>query len=316
MPSQTEAGKAFEYALLKQSYDFLSTKHKVTIQKDSSLRIAENCFNLFAIKEQAKYLKAANAAIMHITELEPRLETPSSDKDVLTLQIVPDSEGIKGDVRDVLFIRSSQNWEIGISAKNNHKAVKHSRLSDKIDFGKEWFDLKCSETYFKTNADVFTELRKLKGENILWRNLKDKHKRFYIPILEAFVIELLQLDKDNPTLVPSNLLKYLIGNRDFYKVIKRPNKTEIYGFHFYDTLNKAAAKVKPKFKVTKVKLPTRIIELIFKPNSTDTVILTCNEGWQISFRIHNASSRVEPSLKFDINLIGQPQTLYSHHIYW
>lgn len=150
----------------------------------------------------------------------------------------------------------------------------------------------------------------------MWRNLKDKHKRFYIPILESFKTELLELDKDNPTLVPANLLKYLIGNKDFYKVIKRPNKTEIYGFHLYGTLNKSADKVKPKFKVNKVKLPTRIIELSFKPNSTDTLFLTCDEGWQISFRIHNASSRVEPSLKFDINLVGQPQTLYSHHIYW
>ncbi|MBC7813539.1 MAG: HaeIII family restriction endonuclease, partial [Burkholderiales bacterium] len=26
-----------------------------------------------------------------------------------------------------------------------------------------------------------------------------------------------------------------------------------------------------------------------------------------SFRIHNASSAVEPSLKFDINLVGLPQ---------
>ncbi len=60
----------------------------------------------------------------------------------------------------------------------------------------------------------------------------------------------------------------------------------------------------------------RIIELSFKPNSTDTLFLICDEGWQISFRIHNASSKVEPSLKFDINLIGQPPALYTHHIHW
>ena len=97
-------------------------------------------------------------------------------------------------------------------------------------------------------------------------------------------------------------------------MIKQPSGTDIYGFHLYGTLNKPTDKVKPKIQVTKLKLPTRIIELSFKPNSTDTVILTCDEGWQISFRIHNASSKVEPSLKFDINLIGQPQSLYSHHL--
>lgn len=98
--------------------------------------------------------------------------------------------------------------------------------------------------------------------------------------------------------------------------IKISNKTEIYGFNLHGTLNKAADKIKPSFKVNRLKLPTRIIELSFKPNSTDTLFLTCDEGWQISFRIHNASSKAEPSLKFDINLIGQPPALYTHHIHW
>lgn len=299
-----------------EANNYLSINHKVFLKEDSSFLIAKNCFQLFNNVQQRNYINAANTAVKHIVEIEPRLENPTSEKDVLTLQIVPDSEGIRGDVRDVLFIRSTQNWVTGISAKNNHKAVKHSRLSDTIDFGKEWFQLNCSEIYFNSVIPIFSELRLIRDSNELWRNLKDKHKRFYIPILEAFKTEMLRLDKANPTLVPANLLKYLIGNKDFYKVIKRPNKTDIYGFHLYGTLNKPADKVKPKFKVNRVKLPTRIIELSFKPNSTDTLFLTCDEGWQISFRIHNASSRVEPSLKFDINLVGQPQTLYSHHIHW
>ncbi|HTN08497.1 HaeIII family restriction endonuclease [Agriterribacter sp.] len=214
------------------------------------------------------------------------------------------------------MLRSSQSWEIGISAKNNHKAVKHSRLSDKIDFGKEWLGLTCSDSYYNKVLPIFQELRQLKKQHELWRNLSGKHTRFYIPVLEAFKNELIQLDRQNPSIVPANLLRYLIGNKDFYKVIKRSGKTEIYGFHLYNTLNKSAEKIKPKFKVTRLKLPTRIIEIILKPNSTDTIILTCDEGWQISFRIHNASSKIEPSLKFDINLIGQPPSLYTHHLNW
>lgn len=316
MPSQTEAGKAFEYALLIEAYHYLSNTHKVLVKKDSSFAVAENCFRLFNQAIQKDYLSAAEAAITHIVEIEPCLENPISNIDILTLQIVPDSEGIRGDVRDVLFIRSTQNWEIGISAKNNHKAVKHSRLSDKIDFGKDWLGLNCSEAYFNSVIPIFAALRTLREANELWRNLKDKHKRFYIPVLEAFKTEMLKLDKENPATVPSALLKYLIGNQDFYKVIKRPHKTEIYAFNLHGTLNKTAEKVKPKFKVNRLKLPTRIIELSFKPNSTDTLFLTCDEGWQISFRIHNASSKVEPSLKFDINLVGQPHSLSINHKHW
>jgi HaeIII restriction endonuclease. len=92
-------------------------------------------------------------------------------------------------------------------------------------------------------------------------------------------------------------------------VIKRSSKTDIFGFNLHGTLNKSADKMKPTFKVSKLEFPTKIIELTFKPHSSDTIILTCDKGWQISFRIHNGSSRIEPSLKFDIHLIGQPQTL-------
>ena len=32
-------------------------------------------------------------------------------------------------------------------------------------------------------------------------------------------------------------------------------------------------------------------------------------GWQFSFRIHNASTIVEPSLKFDIQFVGEPTSV-------
>lgn len=316
MPTQTEAGKAFEYALCTEAYNYLVKTHNVSAKNDHAYSVAKTCFSLFNERDQKDYLAAAHAAISHVIELEPRLQYSSAPSDILTLQIMPDSEGIRGDVRDVLFIRSLQNWEIGISAKNNHKAVKHSRLSDKIDFGKEWLNLNCSNDYFDSVIPLFAELRLLRERNELWKNLKDKATQFYIPILEAFKSELMCLDKEHPSIVPSALLNYLIGNKDFYKVIKTKKKTEIYGFNLHGTLNKPADNIKPKFKVSKLKLPNRIIELAFKPNSTNTLLLTFDEGWQISFRIHNASSKVEPSLKFDINLIGQPQSLYSNHMYW
>ena len=56
-----------------------------------------------------------------------------------------------------------------------------------------------------------------------------------------------------------------------------------------------------------------IIYKIGLNNQYHTVSL--NEGWQISFRIHNASSRVEPSLKFDINLVSAPHSLFTNHLF-
>jgi len=174
MPTQTEAGKAFEYAILKAAYDILSVSKEVIIIQNSSYSVALGCFTLFEPKAQAEYYSAAEAAIKHIIKLEPRLVHSVSNDDILTLQIVSNSDGIRGDVRDVLFIRSTQNWQIGISAKNNHMAVKHSRLSNTIDFGHNWLNLKCSEHYFKVISPIFEELAHLRDRKELWRNLNNK----------------------------------------------------------------------------------------------------------------------------------------------
>ena len=95
------------------------------------------------------------------------------------------------------------------------------------------------------------------------------------------------------------MVEYLIGNRDY----------------LHGTLNRPIKNIKPKAKTPKLKLPSRLIEIVYKDNSKTTLIVSMDEGWQISFRIHNASSRVEPSLKFDINLISAPHTLFTNHIF-
>ena len=48
---------------------------------------------------------------------------------MLTLFLQPDSKGEEGDVRDLIVVRSNIQWEIGLSLKHNHFAVKHSRLA-------------------------------------------------------------------------------------------------------------------------------------------------------------------------------------------
>lgn len=39
------------------------------------------------------------------------------------------------------------------------------------------------------------------------------------------------------------------------------------------------------------------------------VLVACDEGWEISMRLHNASTNVELSLKFDAQLISFPTPL-------
>ncbi|MNS87314.1 HaeIII restriction endonuclease [compost metagenome] len=142
----------------------------------------------------------------------------------------------------------------------------------------------------------------------------DYHTSVYVPILDAFKNELLRLDRENQGIIAQRLLEYLIGRQDFYKVIKGNKKVEIQAYNLHGTLNLPFQKIKPKYTIQKLKLPSRIIEFIYQDNSKTTLLLTLNEGWQISFRIHNASSRIEPSLKFDINLVSAPHSLFSNQL--
>ena len=317
MAKQVQTGKAFEYALLMAFYERLSVLTTVNIIENLSFSNAEKCFSNFSENEQDKYRLNASAAINFLIDLEPRLSNDINKSDVLQLEIVSDKEGQLGDVRDVLAIRALQKWEIGVSAKNNHKAVKHSRLSNKIDFGEKWLGFKCSNEYFDEIQPVFKELDTIKknsNSTQKWSSLGNYHLSIYVPILNAFKRELERLEKEHGNIVAERLVQYLVGNKDFYKVIKGKNSVEIQAYNIQGTLNLPFNTVKPKGKISRLKLPNRLKEIVYAENSTNTLLVSLNEGWEISFRIHNASSRIEPSLKFDINLVSSPSTLFTNHI--
>jgi len=316
--SQTVNGKAFEYGLLKEFYERLKAVTAISIVENEPYKTALKCFLSFNEKEQSHYSLVASFAVNFLYDIEPRLSNGISNRDILQLEIVSDREGQTGDVRDVLAIRSLQKWEIGISAKNNHRAVKHSRLSNDIDFGEKWLGIPCSTSYFKEVKPVFDNLGKLRTASKAtqkWDTLGDYHTSVYVPILDAFKKELLRLDAENTGTVAERLVEYLIGSKDFYKVIKGSNKVEIQAYNLHGTLNLPFEAVKPKAKVPKLKLPSRLIEVVYQENSKTTLLVTLNEGWQISFRIHNASSRIEPSLKFDINLVSAPHSLFINQLF-
>jgi len=315
---QTTNGKAFEYALLREFFAKLSIVTGVEIVKNTSYSVAEKCFYSLMEQERDLHRLHASFAINFLLDLEPRLSHGINDTDILELEIVADKTGQVGDVRDVLAIRSRQKWEIGISAKNNHRAVKHSRLSGDIDFGKKWLDLPCSDIYFSSVSPIFERLAQIRRESTAtqkWSTLENYHSTVYLPILQSFRTELLRLNRDNPKLVPVRLVHYLVGNQDYYKIIKGRSRVEIQAYNLRGTLNLPHAQIKPKAKIPRLKLPNKLLDISFKENSLATLLVTLNEGWQISFRIHNASSRVEPSLKFDINLVSSPHTLFTNMLF-
>ena len=293
--SQNVMGRAFEYGII-----IALSKHLLaSIIKNAQFTKAEQCFNDCPEKEQQNIFIASTKAVAFLIEHDNLLS-----KSDFTLLIQSDQKGKFGDVRDVIIHNNAMNADIGISAKNRHWAVKHSRLSEHIDFGKDWFGISCSKNYFTQISPLFEELhaRKKKGEE--WKDITDKKQLYYIPVLKAFRSEMAALSQTHPGEVAKGLIKYLLGKYDFYKVIKENGEVSVFSFNMNGSLKWG----------NKLPLPSKIVDISPKPESDTTLVIIFDHGWQISFRIHNASTLVEPSLKFDINIIGLPGVISKNEI--
>jgi len=319
---QTANGKAFEYACVVALDNTLKKFGRIEIESSSQLETAKSLYEGVNLEMRTSLDKAAEAAVRVIKRLEPQLWNPNNNEP-LFLSIQPDSAGIKGDVRDVLCLRKQNGWEIGFSCKHNHHAVKHSRLSDTIDFGKEWMGVPCSQEYFDKVVPLFSELRCIRDESksvgnpALWEDIENKSDKYYRPILQAFIEELKKISREHKD-APENLIHYLLGRNDFYKVITddKNRTTRVEAINITGSLNAVSGDDKPIAKVPILKMPKQFYHIDFKEGSDNTVEVVCDEGWQISMRIHNASSRVEPSLKFDVQLISFPSSVYSQVEPW
>jgi hypothetical protein len=318
MARQSNYGKAFEYACLKAFYEGLQSTDNIveviggdahdTAKRDYDTKINDDI--------RSKMNLAARAGVRSISRLEPRLANASRSHLLLTLQT--DSAGMEGDVRDMIALRSDQNWEVGISCKHNHEALKHQRLSKTIDFGDKWLEIPCSQQYFNEINPIFDDLQRKKDAGVKWREIENKMENYYVPVLQSFMDELGRLYHGHPDDVPERLLRYIIGNKDFYKIIslERRNQTMIQGFQMYSTLNKSQGNIRPSTRITQLNFPTRVIDISFKRNSKTTVNVVFDQGWQVSLRIHSAKTLVETSLKFDANLVGSPNGLYTEYESW
>lgn len=308
-------GRAYEYICLLTLYEEISAIRKTEIKINSAYHAAENAWLSMSDTFKTILTQSAKATVSTIFEMEPMIIENSDD--VLTLHIQTDNEGKEGDVRDIVIARQDVKWEIGLSLKHNHFAVKHSRLAKGLDFGKKWFGIECSESYWNDIKPIFDYLSQQKAENKSWKELPSKDKTVYVPLLQAFMNELNRSNALDSS-VPQKMVEYLLGEFDFYKVISIDSKriTRIQSYNMHGQLNCSSKTIKPRIHIPLVCLPTRIVNLEFKPNSTNTVELYMDGGWQFSFRIHNASTKVETSLKFDIQIVGMPTTILTINCSW
>lgn len=293
--SQNDSGRAFEYSL---SYS-LAEKLVIPLELRSISVINKQSFEEQAPSEKINLIEAADHAVEFLIQNDLFFQ---SRDNVFEIKSMTDKSGEEGDVRDII-ITNQHGVTRGISAKNRHHAIKHSRLSQTIDFGKVWMNSPCSAEYFSCIRPIFDTLKKLKSEKLKWSEIESKADKFYLPILHCFCTEIERILTNNPD-ASKALLEYLLGRFDFYKIVKENGSVKIDSFNLRGKLGWGK------------QLPTAVstIQIGLVENSTNKVMLIFNQGWQISFRIHNASTYVEPSLKFDIQPVGFPSSMGQHEI--
>ncbi|GAB6394158.1 MAG: HaeIII family restriction endonuclease [Bacteroidales bacterium] len=290
---QTESGKAFEYCLAVDFAECLPVPFIDSAEKQTGLK----CFGSCDAGEQDKIRRAAREAAIFLINHDAQF------KQAVSVTLQPDKVGRQGDVRDLLF-KLKTGGDIGISSKNRHDAVKHSRLSDKIDFGREWADCPCSPRYMKSIDSILGGLRTERERGTQFRDIPDKANRYYLPTLAAFEDELRNLCDNFGQRFTVRMFQYLLGKQDFYKVMKENGHVAIQSFNIEGRLQWGK----------KWKIPDRIETISRKRGSNNTLIISFVGGWQFSFRIHSADKIATPSLKFDIRFIGLPQNVIRHEI--
>jgi hypothetical protein len=300
-----DQGRAYEFICLHSLHSAIDKIRPAQIIENTSYIAAFSAWCKLSDIEKELYRLSATSTIDTIFAMEPNIIAKGQDNVVLYIQ--NDQHGEIADVRDIIIERKDIVWEIGLSIKHNHMAVKHSRLAKSLDFGEKWYGVKCSESYWADIKPIFDFLEEEKNKGTYFRDLNSKEDEVYVPLLNAFMKEInFQIAKEST--IPRKLVEYLLSKYDFYKIISIDSKriTTIQSFNMYGTLNKASIEAEPSIKIPLIQLPSSLLYIGFKPGSKTTIIMCFDNGWQFSFRIHNAKDLIETSLKFDIQIVGMP----------
>jgi hypothetical protein len=290
-------GKAFEWAVSKAATEISDFKITVSPNSEQAKYYYESKIDN---KKRSAFDRSALVCIRHIFEKENLFDIDTSSG---LIRFNTDRSGEDGDVRDLVLELNDKNF--GISCKSNNKDFKHSRFSHKLDFISKWgIDSRgCSKEYWDSVLPLFNELQEIRassGGTALWKNMHNKPERFYWPFLNAWVEEIRRVSGASPEKgaeVCRNLILYIVGKYDFYKIINSRRQSLVQAFNFGKSLN-----------TSKTKFPTLINSINDKNGSQYSKTITFNHGFSFNFRVKNGDSDVKPSLKFAVGAIGLPQS--------
>ena len=348
-------GKAFEYASLIELYNELLNygwnQEQLEIERDKNYQNIESAYQSIAMLDEDdedenevetiyierhsnEYNRAAHVAARYLCMVEPILQNPNGLYGVF--KAMPDSAGIKGDVRDIDFIvyydkkHEKKIKEIGISCKNNHEAVKHPRITEDPNFAKEWTrgEFSCSQEFMSEMRIIQKKIDEYREEYTKWADVEEKMDTIYYPIVKLFVKEIKRLGvvdekasqerQRNAKRFTQLFFEYMFGTQDFYKFIKddASKATKVYPYNMHGSLMNPYNGNKNEQAVKSINMPEEIVEVRVKPKSKTTIEVYFDQ-WIISMRLHNADTKItKTSLKFDVQIKAQPRKVMGTVLHW
>ncbi|MCC5803801.1 HaeIII family restriction endonuclease [Rossellomorea vietnamensis] len=305
MSTSTDRGYGFEYTNIQEGMTILNgtvgPETQTWIQRTGNPK-----YNSLSVNEQQAMIRAARTIINFLTEYEPWLLNGGIE----IAQVK--AAGGSTDVSDVRFTGLGQS--VGLSLKSNHDAVRHPRVSPTIDIAHQWLGVNTDQRYLGEVAEIFNNFTSFCEFNNVERfnQLSNEQKKnlLYSPITACFSDLLLRVFNGpaGPDAV-AHFLRYLIGDRDFYKAKADFNRGEllIEAYDFSGTMG-------PRHRL---RMPTRCLEVIVEPGPTglyNYINITFDRGWEVKMRLHTARTAIENSLKWDVQFVGTPRDAWNTRI--
>lgn len=262
---------------------------------ESHLKDCES-FNLLSQESDAKSKKLYNDYIKHSHLIIDWVFKQFNlyDSTSILIDKLPDKAGEFGDITDIRIIKN-KNCIINLSLKNNSDSIKHSRITQLptwVGFAKDsnefssysnqlnsiWNEIKNEVATYNSSSSI--KISKFNQLDNIRKNYKEDSilNPFYNLIESFFSDYCTSSDQCNM------LFRYLVGIYDFYKIINRPKCFDIFSF-------------------INISSPTNVS---FARTSNDYLLLSFNNGWDLSIRLHNGDNKLSPSLKCDVKIYNSP----------
>ena len=295
---EERSGSAFEYAL----FAALARRIRVTSLENEALERARKKYE--GSVQRSHLLRCAESAVKYLLSTDQRLVTREPKKLFLNSSWAAQSQH---DVRDVVL--QGHSATIGFSCKVNNQDLRHSRLARELDFVKEWGLDKngASSAYWKGVRPVFDRLHELRERGLDWVDeyptLATRRRLVLAPVLDAWESEMRRVVNADSS-VPERLCRYLLGSKSYWKVVSGRRAVLVQKFNLEGDM--------PGEKLT---MPGSILGISIRDTSSVRErIVTCDEGYAFSFRLHTASSHIENSLKFAVKGLKLPREINTEKI--